>query len=195
MSVRELDRVVAINLCSVLYGTSAVLPVMMRQQSGCIVNTASVLGLVPMPSQSVYAATKHAVVGFTTSMNIEARAFGVRMSVVCPGLVNTLIRENSASILREQSDIVLSPRSNRTLSAERCAQIILRDVARGKEIIHVAHSRALWWCYRLSPSLFRLFLTPLIRRKMGHQQTSLIAGVYSRVMHWLVRFVRTGRIR
>src|SRR4029453_13207625 len=65
----------------------AVYPILIEQRSGHIVNTASIAGLIPSPSAGSYTATKHAVVGLTKALRVEAKRFGVRVSVLCPGVV------------------------------------------------------------------------------------------------------------
>src|SRR5260370_39871201 len=66
---------------------------MLQQGYGHIVNTASMAGLMPAPLAVSYAAAKHAVVGLSTSLRIEAAPAGVRVSVLCPGVIRTPILE------------------------------------------------------------------------------------------------------
>src|SRR5690606_9148063 len=69
-------------------------PIMLEQRSGHIVNTASLAGLVPMPMGIPYTATKHAVVGLSLGLRAEATGTGVKVSVVCPGFVDTPLLQN-----------------------------------------------------------------------------------------------------
>ena len=64
---------------------------MVRQRSGHIINTASVAGLIASPGSGSYTGTKHAVVGLSKTLRIEARRHGVRVSVLCPGAIRTPI--------------------------------------------------------------------------------------------------------
>ena len=82
-------RILDINVNGVFAGTAAAYAVMIRQGSGHIVNTASVAGLVPSPGFAAYGASKHAVVGLSTSLRAEAAEYGVKVSAVCPGFVRT----------------------------------------------------------------------------------------------------------
>jgi NAD(P)-dependent dehydrogenase (short-subunit alcohol dehydrogenase family) len=82
-------RVLDVNLRGVIHGVQAAYPVMLRQGFGHLLNTASFAGLFPSPLVVGYCATKHAVVGLSTSLRIEAAASGVRVSVLCPGPVRT----------------------------------------------------------------------------------------------------------
>jgi len=88
--------IVNLNQMGVIYGTYAALPIMRKQGFGHIVNTASVAGLVPVPYQALYVATKAAVVKMTESLRYELEVEGISFSVVCPGNVATAIFGTSA---------------------------------------------------------------------------------------------------
>jgi NAD(P)-dependent dehydrogenase (short-subunit alcohol dehydrogenase family) len=83
------DRVIAVNLKGVFLGMRHVLPVMLTQGSGAIVNTASVAGLFGSPGMAAYVASKHGVLGLTKVASTDVAGFGVRVNAVCPGPVET----------------------------------------------------------------------------------------------------------
>jgi NAD(P)-dependent dehydrogenase (short-subunit alcohol dehydrogenase family) len=83
------DRVIAVNLKGVFLGLRHVLPVMLKQGSGAIVNTASVAGLFGSPGMAAYVASKHGVLGLTKVASTDVAGFGVRVNAVCPGPVET----------------------------------------------------------------------------------------------------------
>jgi NAD(P)-dependent dehydrogenase (short-subunit alcohol dehydrogenase family) len=83
------DKVIAVNLKGVFLGLRHVLPVMLRQGSGTIVNTASVAGLFGSPGMPAYVASKHGVLGITKVAAADVAAHGIRVNAVCPGPVET----------------------------------------------------------------------------------------------------------
>ena len=93
------DRVMAVNVKGVFLGLRHVLPVMIRQGRGAVVNTASVAGLVGTPSMPAYVASKHAVIGLTKSASGEVARAGVRVNAVCPGPIDTRMIHSLAAML------------------------------------------------------------------------------------------------
>jgi len=94
-SVEDDEWVLEINLQGVINGVRAFLPILLSQDAGVIVNTSSVFGLLGMPHQSAYCASKFAVRGFTDSLRQELRGTGVRAATVHPGGVKTNIAKNA----------------------------------------------------------------------------------------------------
>lgn len=83
-----------VNVFGIVRVTNAVLPIMRRQGSGRIINLSSVLGVIPAPFSALYAATKHAVEGYSESLDHEVRGFGIRVVLVEPAYTRTSFDEN-----------------------------------------------------------------------------------------------------
>lgn len=144
---------VDINLWGVIYGTVAAYRAMLRQGSGHIVNTASAAGLVGEPGLTPYSVTKSAVVALSTATRAEAEAFGVRVSVVCPGFVDTAIYQSAIGMEIDKEEF-LAKLPVKLVSAPDAARAILRGVERNASIIVFPfYARLAWWLTRLHPGI------------------------------------------
>jgi NAD(P)-dependent dehydrogenase (short-subunit alcohol dehydrogenase family) len=168
------DRAIDVNLRGVVHGVHAAYPLMLRQGYGHIVNTASLAGLLPMPGSAPYATTKWAVVGLSLSLRAEGAARGVRVSVVCPGGVDTPILDKGmpADLPRVPSVEAVDARAvitrlsgGRLYSADALAGDVLRGVDRNRPVIVAPRqARVMWRLMRLSPSLALRVLAALAAR-------------------------------
>ncbi len=164
MTLTDWNRLVDVNLRGVIHGVSAAYPVMIRQGFGHIVNTASLAGLIPTPGATGYATTKHALVGLSVSLRGEAAAYGVRVSVVCPGFIDTPIKD-AIQWLSSDRDTMLNSLPFRLYPTEACARDILRGVARNRAIIVVtAHAKIASRLYRIAPRLMLRLSQSVARR-------------------------------
>ena len=169
LSLDHWDRVIDVNLRGVVHGVHAAYPLMLSQGDGHIVNTASLAGLVPGPMLAPYAAAKHAVVGLSLALRAEAAGRGVRVSVVCPGFVDTPLLSNVNPDLPQTeagSDAVALARlTGRLYNADSLAIDVLRGVARNQAVIVApARARLAWRMTRYAPRLSMAMLTAAIRR-------------------------------
>ena len=157
LSLDHWRQAIDINLWGVIYGTSAAYQAMLRQGSGHIVNTASAAGLVGEPGLTAYSLTKSAVITLSTALRAEAEDTGVRVSVVCPGFVDTAIYENAIGV-KIDKDEFLAKLPVRLVSAPDAARAILRGVERNQAIIVFPfYARLLWWLTRIHPGALRRF--------------------------------------
>jgi NAD(P)-dependent dehydrogenase (short-subunit alcohol dehydrogenase family) len=96
---------IGVKLMGVVNGIRTFAPLFIAQGSGHFLNTASVGGLMPLPSLAPYNATMHAVVGLTETLNAELRSVSTLLgaTVLCPGLVDTPLGANSARLVPPQA--------------------------------------------------------------------------------------------
>lgn len=169
VTLDDWDRIIDVNLRGVAYGTALAYRQMVAQGGGHIVNTASVAGLLPVPLQVHYCATKHAVVGLSRALAVEARDHRVRVTVFCPAWVQTGM---FADATLRGSLAGADPRRLvpvRPLAADVAAARLLEGVARGRELVITPfYGRAGWWLERFAPGaaglLHRLTLRETRRR-------------------------------
>ncbi len=153
------NDVLAVNLHGVVHGIQAVYPIMIRQGSGHIVNTASMAGLLASPGAVSYTAAKHAVVAISRALRLEAERHGVSVSVLCPGAIRTPIltggkygRMTKTGAGDEALLKFWEPM--RPMAPDKFAERVLRAVARRDAIIIVpGWWKALWYLERLSPAV------------------------------------------
>lgn len=81
----DFERLIAVNYLGAVYTTMAVLPMMIRQGRGCIVNVSSISGKVPSPLSAGYCASKSALEAFSSALRMELRGTGISVVTVCPG--------------------------------------------------------------------------------------------------------------
>jgi len=157
--MEDWTHIININLFGVIHGVQAAYGVMRKQGFGHIINTASVAGLTPSPGNVAYSTTKHAVVGISTSLRAEAAGRGVRVSVLCPGVIRTAILEGGGKYGRMLVEI--PPEKMRSMweklkpmDPNLFAKKVLDAVAKNKPIIIVPSWWKIYWrLNRLFPSL------------------------------------------
>ena len=156
--------VIDVNLMGVVYGVTAAYPVMVRQGSGHIVNTASLAGLIAAPGLAPYATTKGAVVSLTHALRAEGKALGVRAGVVCPGFVDTAIYENALGTKVDKKKLI-EKLGLPLMPAGQAARAILRGVERNQGVIvFPGNARLLWRLTRFTPGLLEPFQQRMIQR-------------------------------
>jgi NAD(P)-dependent dehydrogenase (short-subunit alcohol dehydrogenase family) len=160
LSLAHWRRVIEVNLLSVVHGVSAAYPAMIERGRGHIVNTASLSGLLPSPLLVPYSTTKHGVVGLSVGLRVEAANHGVRVSVLCPGVIETPLLDSGnpddLPPVESMPDIraMLTELMGRPYPAASLACDTLDAVALNRPII-VAPRRAtmVWAAYRAWPGL------------------------------------------
>ena len=117
-SLEQAKSLFDVNLFGLIRMTKAVLPTMRRQRAGRIVNISSVMGLIPAPFMALYSASKHAVEGYSESLDHEIRGAGVRVVLVEPAYTRSSF-EGNVYQADQQLDVYQSARTN--------AEGVLRD--------------------------------------------------------------------
>lgn len=150
-----IENVLKVNAGGPVFGSLYAYKQMKTQQGGGhILNVSSMAGIVPTPGIAVYSATKHAVVGLSTSLRYEAEKFGVGVSVVCMGLVKSemLVRAKIQGMSAATFEGLSGFPAWETI---RAANYILRGVERNDAyIVMPYYVRIFWWIQRFSPRLF-----------------------------------------
>jgi short-subunit dehydrogenase len=125
------QELIQVNLTGLVWMAQAVLPAMIEQRSGHIINMSSVAGLLAPPTYTVYSATKFGTRGFSEALRREVRLFGIHVSVVCPGVVVTEFagHTNFASKTKMRSPGWL------TLSAEQVAEAVWQLARRPRRVL------------------------------------------------------------
>ena len=103
VSLAEWNRILAVNATGVFLCAQAMLPGMLARGWGRIVNVASVAARIGAAYITAYAASKHAVLGFTRSLAAEVAAKGVTVNAVCPGYVDTPMTDQSIARIVEKT--------------------------------------------------------------------------------------------
>lgn len=127
------NTVFDVNVFGVVNCVHAVVPIMIKQGYGHIVNTASVCGIVPLPYQTVYAASKYAVVGFGEDLRYEMSFHNIKVTTVCPGAVDTMIFYRSLDYKLHME----LPKPPEAISIDQAADEILEGVEAGRNIVPV----------------------------------------------------------
>jgi len=163
LTLEQWRRVLEVNLYGELYGTIIAYPIMVKQGFGYIVNTASATGLLPQPINAPYCTSKYGIVGLSLSLRVEGADLGVKVSVVCPGRVQTNMYQAAtiANLAPEQrAAYEQQMTAPKRMDASKAARTILGGVSHNQAIIiFPANVRLAWRLYRLSPRLLdRLLL-------------------------------------
>lgn len=156
-SLQEAHEQFETNFFGVLRMVNATLPIMRQQSSGRIVNISSVVGIIPNPYMGMYAASKHALEGYTETLDYEVRQFGIRVSLVEPGFTRTGLGAHGKT--------TRTPLGSYALQREQVITFLQRQISHGADPRPVAEAvyRAL-----IAPS-------PRLRYRVGTSVKLVIA--------------------
>lgn len=161
LNFETIHRVMDINFFGLLAMTKAFLPHLLQRPEAHIINVSSMGGFLPVPGQSVYGASKAAVMLLSEGLYAELRETNVHVSVVFPGAINTNITVNSGVHMELPNGAKAS--DYKTLSSLEAAEIILKGIENNQLRIYVgSDSKFMNILYRLAPT----FATNFIAKKM-----------------------------
>lgn len=166
MSYADFDWIVGVNFMGVVHGTKEFLPHLIASGDGHLVNISSLFGLVSMPGQTAYNATKYAVRGFTEALREEMLINGHKVAVTCvhPGGIKTGISRNGRKTAGQDATRLDDLFDNRLarMTAEKAAAIILKGALGNKPRVlvgidaHLVHNFAKFTGARYQDVLARM---------------------------------------
>lgn len=160
-SLEDWEWIARINLFGVIHGCHFFVPEMVRRgRGGHIVNVASAAAYAPLPAQSAYAASKFAIVGLSECLRAELAPFGIGVTALCPGFIDTPIVERSrlrgVSADPETRRRTLAFYRRRGYRPQRVARNLLKAVQRGRTLAPVsAEAWGMYYASRIAPGLLR----------------------------------------
>ena len=151
----RLRRIFEVNFFGVTELTRLTLPHLRQGKTPMVVNVSSILGRRAIPGCTEYCASKFALAGWSEGLRAELSHQGIHVLLVCPGRIQTNFQQN---LLEDK--IRFAWQNHRQMSAERCAQLIVRAMRRRKnELTTTAEGKLLLWLNRMSPRLVDFFLS------------------------------------
>jgi NAD(P)-dependent dehydrogenase (short-subunit alcohol dehydrogenase family) len=164
-TTEEIEKIVNINLWSVLYGSQLAYMQMIKQGHGHIVNVSSSGGVMPVPNQTMYSAIKHAVVGFSHSLREEAALHGVKINTVLPGMVQSDLWDSAINVKDYNMKKSMESTGLKPIPASEAAAAILQGItANHRSIIFPKINKFIVRLYQLFPgTITKLAVAPLAR--------------------------------
>lgn len=157
LSYEDFEWIMGINFWGVVHGTKAFLPHLKAQPESAVINISSVFGLISVPTQGAYNATKFAVRGFTEALRHENEGTGLHVMCVHPGGIRTSIAKNARMAvdpagLRDQAASAAKFEKLARTTPEQAAEKILKDLARKSPRCLIGpDAKAIDWMQRLMP--------------------------------------------
>ena len=135
---QDWNRLININLYSVFCVTQEVLPNMIHNKNGCIINISSIWGLVGASCETIYSVTKSGINGMTKSLAKELGPSNIRVNAIAPGIIDTdmnkYLREEDIKNIEEEIPL---ERIGNTLDIARCVEWLVQDEYTTGQIISV----------------------------------------------------------
>ncbi|MBR4789272.1 MAG: SDR family oxidoreductase [Treponema sp.] len=132
-TIKHWNKIINLNMYGVINGMTAIYPIMKKQQSGHIINTSSIGGIIPFSGQALYNTTKYAIAGLSLSLERELKNDNIDISIICPGMVNTRIFYKPIIGNEAPEEYVKIPKE--AISVEHAVKDIINGIKRRKKII------------------------------------------------------------
>jgi len=153
-SLEDFEWIVGINLWGVIYGCKFFLPYLQKADEAHIVNLSSLFGLLGVPSQTSYCATKFAVHGFSEALWVELRDQGIGVTSVHPGGVRTDIAKSARTTSSAQKSLAIDIIERFSVTPEHCAKLIVSAIKKNKmKQMVTRETHMIFAAKRLAPQL------------------------------------------
>lgn len=153
-SLEDFEWIVGINLWGVIYGCKFFLPHLQKADEAHIVNLSSLFGLLGVPSQTSYCATKFAVHGFSEALWVELRDQGIGVTSVHPGGVRTDIAKSARTASSAQKNLAIGVIERFSVTPEHCAKLIVSAIKKNKmKQMVTRETHMIFAAKRLAPQL------------------------------------------
>lgn len=160
-SMKDVENMFQVNVVGLMACTKAVLPHMIKEKRGHIINIASLAGRISTPKSTVYSASKHAVLGFTNGLRMEVADKKIHVTSVNPGPINT----NFFNVADESGDYVKNVGAF-MLNPETVAAKVVRAMENPVREINLPHSmNAGTKLYQVFPRTFELIAGKFLKMK------------------------------
>ncbi len=173
ISYDDFEWIVNINFWGVVYGCKTFLPYLRQSPDAYLVNISSIFGMISIPTQSAYNATKFAVRGYTESLRQELHDSTITVSCVHPGGIKTSISRNARHHLRpgltQERETMIDQFENELTrtTPRRAAEVIVRGMQRKKKRILIgADARLIDWVVRTFPTGYEFFVRLGFKRSL-----------------------------
>jgi NAD(P)-dependent dehydrogenase (short-subunit alcohol dehydrogenase family) len=153
-TLEDWEWIVGINFWGVVYGCKFFLPYLKQADEAHIVNLSSVFGIVGVPSQTSYCATKFAVRGFSEALWVELKSHNIGVTAVHPAGVRTNIARSARTASDQLKRSAIAIIEKNSVTPERCAQLIVSAIKKNKmRQLVTRESYLLDWAKRVAPGL------------------------------------------
>lgn len=165
-SMEDIEKIVAINYWSVIYGTKLAYEQMATQGHGHILNVSSSGGLMPVPNQAMYSGIKHAVTGFSHSLREEAALKNVKVGVIFPGMVQSDLWDNATNVKDYNMKKNMESTGLKPITAREAGEAVLKGIeADQRSIIFPRVNRFIVRLYQMMPNLMnKIMVAPLAKQ-------------------------------